>query len=218
VKSKLIALILGPSLMAAVPAIANPFQTDFSSKHSDFMNSLGDVGDRMREDHDSSNRSQSQKYHADQQAFQDGMEAISRQAAENSRLHSPNGSNVLYGNGAFYPWQQLAEPVPKSNVEEKTRTAAAVPGKSSSDSSDNRSDVSTAQVFSKANESSDSYYTTSGGINRIRHSVSPSATGIDRQSVSNMHALNYFLPFQPIKKAEPAHAPSWRIVKESSSN
>lgn len=216
-RNKLIAIILGPSLMAAVPAIANPFQTDFSSKHSDFMNSLGDVGDRMREDHDSSNRSQAQKYHADQQSFQDGTEAIARQAAENSRLHYSNGANVLYGNGALSAWQQLPEPATKPSVEEKLSPAASsVPTSGSADS--RSSEASTAHDSNKANEFSHSYYTTSGGMNRIKRSADLSSTGTDRRAVSNMHALNYFLPFQPIKTAAPVSAPSWRIVKENSSN
>lgn len=192
------------------------------------MNSLDDVGDQMREDHDSSNRSQAQRYQADQQAFQDGLEAISKQSAESSRIYSPtpsvnSGSNILFGQGALNPWALNTQAGAKNAVEERSSTSSSSTSAYESVSADEPQNPTepTDGKLSGNSQKTDPFYKTNDGMNRIRRSngqLSTSAFSLpSRRSASAAHLLNYSLPFQSTNTIKKSSS-SWRIVKSDNSH
>lgn len=92
-------------LVGYAPALADPFNTDevnrLHERHRNFMDSLGEVGDQMRHDHDWSNSQQASRSHADQMSIQNGTQAQAQESFLNSQMQAQQSGGLYNGNGSF---------------------------------------------------------------------------------------------------------------------
>lgn len=110
--SKVVLAILFVS--GSVPKVmADPFfndQNGFHDRRDDFMRSLGEAGQQMRNDYDSAAISSAQRAMADQQNIQDGTQATAQQSFQQSQMQASasgglyNGNSNLGNNGIGGGW------------------------------------------------------------------------------------------------------------------